>query len=110
MNKLLEQLRTLPAFISFEKALKENLTGENEYVQVCMPETEGFCEEDDDGGNVSGYYYKKSEYEAVQEGIDELIDNEKELTFDEFVRNSIDEEVIELARALIKELRKEGSV
>ena len=105
MNKLLEQLKTIPAFNALEAAVKEKLTEDSAYVQDFMPETEGFCEEDDDFGNVSGHYYKMSDDESEEEGIEGLLSDNSGV-FDEFVTEVIRDEAVEMIRALIKEIMK----
>ena len=104
MNKLLEQLRTMPAFNKFEAAIEKNLDRNNFYVQDQMPETEGFWEEDDDDGKVSGWNYKISDDEAEQEGIDNLLED-KEM-FMEFLFEDLNDDVYELCKALVEEIRK----
>lgn len=109
MNKLLEQLRTVPAFNDFEKAVKENLVDDNCYLEKFIPERSGFYEEDDDDGSVSGCYCTMSRDSAIEEAIDELLDD-RDGDFENFVIDSLEEDAIDLIRALIKELRREGSV
>lgn len=102
MNKLLEELRTIPQFNSFEKAVKEKLDGESFYVQEFMPEMGEFSEYDQDGFLCR---YSISHRQAVETGIEDLLED-NDGHFAEFVCEEIGEEVVELIRSLIKELRK----
>lgn len=106
MSKLLEELRTLPAFNAFEKAVNEKLTSENSYVEHFMPEVGEYWDEagyDEDGKREWQRCYT-SEEQAEEKGINELLED-KSGYFDEFVRDELGSEVSELVRALIKEMR-----
>lgn len=106
MSKLLEELRTLPAFNAFEKAVNEKLTSENSYVEHFMPEVGEYWDEagyDEDGKREWQRCYT-SEEQAEEKGINELLED-KSGYFDEFVRDELESEVSELVRALIKEMR-----
>lgn len=104
MSKLLEELRTLPAFNTFEKAVKENLTIDNYYVNHFAPEKEGYYDEKDEKGQVC-YPYKLSDEQVEEEAIENLLDDNGDY-FDEFVCEELRSDVVELVRALIKEIRK----
>lgn len=100
---MLKELRKIPEFNAFEKAVKENLTSENVYVQMNMPEAGEYLDEDfDDEGN--RFYEKryKSKEQAEEEGIDNLLDDDKGLEEWAFEYLPINE----LVRALVKEIRK----
>ena len=102
MSKLLEQLRTLPAFNNFEKAVKEKLNDKNFYVQEFMPEA-GTFEDYDDEGHIE--HYRITRRQAEEDGIDNLVyDNTG--YFSEFVREELGDDAYELIRELIKEIRK----
>lgn len=102
---LLEELRKLPAFNNFEKAVKENLTIDNYYVNHFAPEKEGYYDEKDETGQVC-YPYKLSDEQVEEEAIEKLLDD-KTGYFDEVVTEQLSSEVVELVRTLIKELRNE---
>lgn len=107
MSKLLEELRALPAFNAFEKAVNEKLTSENFYVEHFMPEVGEYWDEagyDEDGKREWQRCYTSQE-QAEEEGIDDLIDDNGDY-FDEFVCEELRSDVVELVRALIKEIRK----
>ena len=107
MSKLLEELRTLPEFNAFEKAVEEQLTADNYYVRENMPEVGKFteAERDEDGGLII-WHGHITEEQALQQGIDRLVYDGKE-DFDEFVTMSdLAPSVVELVRVLIKEIRK----
>lgn len=100
---LLEELRKLPEFVAFEEAVKKNLTKENVYVRSNMPEVGEYLDEDfDDEGN--RFYDKryKSKEQAEEEGIDNLLADDKGLEEWAFEYLPINE----LVRALVKEIRK----
>ena len=101
MNKLIEQLETLPAFNKLKAALKEKLTGENIYVQEFMQEPGDSFEYRSDEDDVIATSLSYSD--AEDEGVSELI-NDQTGHFDEFVSEEIGEEVVEFIRALIKEV------
>lgn len=102
----IEELRKLPAFNAFEKAVNEKLTSKNHYVEHFMPEIGEYWDEagyDENGKRewVKGY---TSSSQAEKEGIDGLLDD-KSGYFDEFVCEKLRDEVVELVRDLIKEMR-----
>lgn len=101
MNKLLEQLRTMPAFNKFETAIKKNLNGDNFYVQDQMPETGEYEEYDDEGHRCRCY---TSHRQAVEEGIDNLLEDKD--MFMEFLFEDLNDDVYELCKALVEEIRK----
>lgn len=107
MSKLLEELRTLPAFNAFEKTVNEKLTSENSYVEHFMPEVGEYWDEAgyDEDGNREWQRCYTSQEQAEEEGIDDLIDDNGDY-FDEFVCEELRSDVVELVRALIKEIRK----
>lgn len=104
MSKLLEELRAIPAFNDFEKAVKEKLTRDNFYVEHFMPETgksyEVECNED--GQYVQEYYTTADE--AEEHGIDSLLNDNTDY-FNDFVCGELNYEIVELARVLINEIR-----
>lgn len=100
MSKLLEELRTLPAFNQFEAAIKQNLTEDNFYVQDQMPETGAYTEYDDDGHRCHCY---TTHSQAVEEGIEHLL-CDKDL-FMEFLFEHLNDDVYELCKALVEEIR-----
>lgn len=104
MSKLLEELRALPAFNDFEKAVKEKLTRDNFYVEHFMPDT-GKCYEveDDENGRFLQEYYV-SEDEAEEHGIDSLLSDNSDY-FNDFICGELNNEIVELARVLINEIR-----
>ena len=105
MSKLLEELRTLPAFNAFEKAVNEKLTSENYYVEHFMPEVgEGWDEGYDEDGNREWYRCYTSQEQAEEEGIDGLLEDNGGY-FSEFVFEEMGNEVTEFIRALINEIR-----
>ena len=105
MSKLLEELRTLPAFNAFEKTVNEKLTSENSYVEHFMPEVgEGWDDGYDEDGNREWHRCYTSQEQAEEDGIDGLIDD-KSGYFDEFVCEELGDKVVELVRDLIKEMR-----
>lgn len=105
MSKLLEELRTLPAFNAFEKAVNEKLTSENSYVEHFMPEV-GECWDEgyDEDGNREWNRCYISQEQAEENGIEGLIDDKGDY-FDEFVCEELRDEVVELVRDLIKKMR-----
>lgn len=102
MTKLLEQLRALPQFNSFEKAVKDKLTIENFYVENFAPEKGGVAYDKYDDRY---YNYTLSDDEIEEQAIDGLISDNGDY-FDEFVHSELASEVTELVRVLIKEIRK----
>lgn len=107
MNKLLEQLRTLPEFNKFETAIKEKLNENCSYVQEFMPESGEFIDYDE--GRKYGDYRKSviSENDALEEGIDGLLsENETYGYFCDFVVEELGADAFDLLKALIRELRK----
>ena len=105
MNKLLEQLRTLPQFNSVEHSVKQKLTIDNGYVEHFAPDQDGYYEEKGDDGRQVCYPYHLSDEEVEENAIDDLLyDNSG--YFDDFIHDELLSEVTELCRALIKEIRK----
>lgn len=102
---LLQELRKLPAFNNFEKAVKENLTTDNFYVNHFAPEKEGYYDEKDEKGQVC-YPYKLSDEQVENQAIEKLLDDQDGY-FYEVVTEQLSSEVVELVRTLIKELRNE---
>lgn len=102
---MLKTLRTLPQFTSLEKAIKENLTINNAYVEHFAPEQSGYYDEKDDNGRQVCNPYSLSDSEVEQQAIDNLLDDNTDW-FDEFVHETLRSEVTELVRALAKEIRK----
>ena len=107
MSKLLEELRALPAFNAFEKAVNEKLTPDNSYVEHFMPEVGEYWDEagyDEDGKREWQRCYTSQE-QAEEEGIEGLLDDNGDY-FSEFVFEEMGNEVTELIRALINEIRR----
>ena len=106
MNKLLEELRAVPAFNAFEKAVNEKLTSDNFYVEHFMPEVGEYWDEgyDEDGNREWSRCYM-SHSRAEEDGIDCLLEDNGDY-FDEFVCEELRSDVVELVRALINEIRK----
>ena len=99
------ELQDMPEYQAFKKAVEEQLTADNYYVRENMPEVGKFteAERDEDGGLII-WHGHITEAQALQEGIDRLVYDGKE-DFDEFVTMSdLAPAVVELARALIKEI------
>lgn len=97
---MLNELRNLPAFNAFEKAVKDNLNFDNYYVKSLAPyKTE--VVELDGVRNV----FKRTDEEVEQEGIENLLDDNNGY-LDEFIHEVLRSDVTELVRALIKEIRK----
>ena len=68
MSKLLEELRTLPAFNAFEKTVNEKLTSENSYVEHFMPEVgEGWDDGYDEDGNREWHRCYTSQEQAEED-------------------------------------------
>lgn len=102
---MLKTLRNLPQFNSLEKAIKENLTINNTYVEHFSPEQHGYYDEKDDDGRQVCNRFSLSDDEVEQQAIDNLLDDNTDW-FDEFVHETLRSEVTELVRALAKEIRK----
>ena len=102
---LLQELRKFPAFNNFEKAVKKNLTIDNYYVNHFAPEKEGYYDEKDDNGRQVCCPYKLSDEQVEEEAIENLLED-KTGYFDEVVTEQLSSEVVELVRALIKEIRR----
>lgn len=99
------ELQNMPEYQAFKKAVEEQLTADNYYVRENMPEVGKFteAERDEDGGLII-WHGHITEKQALQEGIERLVWDGKE-DFDEFVTMSdLAPAVVELARALIKEI------
>lgn len=106
MSKLLEELRTLPAFNAFEKTVNEKLTSENSYVEHFMPEVgEGWDDGYDEDGNREWHRCYISQEQAEEDGIDGLLEDNGGY-FSEFVFEEMGNEVTEFIRALINEIRR----
>lgn len=104
MSKLLEQLRCLPQFNSFEAGVRKNLTLENAYVRDFAPEQDGFHDEKGDDGKQFCTPYHLSDSQVMDEAIDGLLNDNKGY-FEEFVHEcQLRDDVTELVRALIKEI------
>ena len=98
-------IKQTPEYQKFKKAVEEQLTADNYYVRKNMPEVGKFAEaeRDEDGGLII-HHGHVSEEQALQEGIERLVWDGKE-DFDEFVTMSdLAPAVVELVRALIKEI------
>lgn len=104
MSKLLEQLRCLPQFNSFEAGVLKNLTMENAYVRDFAPEQDGFYDEKGDDGKQFCTPYHLSDSQVMDKAIDGLL-NDNNGYFDEFVHeDKLRGDVTELVRALINEI------
>lgn len=102
---LLKQLRMIPQFNSFEKAVKENLVLSNSYVEDFAPEREGF--EYDKYENRS-HKYRLSNDQIEEIAIDRLLGDNKG-SFEEFIHeNDLRGPITELVRILIDDIRREG--
>lgn len=103
MSKLLEQLRCLPQFNSFENAIKKQLTLENHYVREFAPDANSYYDEKDDDGRQIGHLCHLAYSQIQDEAIDGLL-NDYEM-FDEFIHDGkLRDDVTELVRVLIKEI------
>lgn len=105
MSKLVEELRKLPAFNDFEKALDDNLNLGNFYVKSFAPHKKGYTEEKDDDGKIVYHCYTMKDEQRLEDAIDSLLED-KGSYFDEFVTEDLHAPVVELMRALILEMRK----
>ena len=99
------ELQNMPEYQAFKKAVEEQLTADNYYVRENMPHVGKFTEvERGEDGDVVTWHGHITEQQALQEGIERLVWDGKE-DFDEFVTMSdLAPAVVELARALIKEI------
>lgn len=99
------ELQNMPEYQAFKKAVEEQLTADNYYVRENMPHVGKFTEaERDEDGGVITWHGHITEEQALQDGIDRLVWDGKE-DFNEFVTMSdLAPAVVELARALIKEI------
>lgn len=98
-------IKQTPEYQKFKEAVEEQLTADNYYVRANMPEVGKFteAERDEDGGLII-WHGHVTEQQALQEGIERLVWDGKE-DFDEFVTMSdLAPAVVELVRALIKEI------
>lgn len=102
MSKLLEQLRALPQFNSFENSVKEKLKINNFYVEHFAPEKGGVAYDKYDDRY---YNYTLDDDEVEEQAIDGLLSDNGDY-LDEFVHCELASEVTELIRVLIKEIRK----
>lgn len=102
----IEELRKLPAFNAFVEVVNKKLTAENHYVEHFMPKIGEYWDEAgyDENGKREWNRGYISEEQSEKEGIDNLLDD-KDGYFDEFVCEELRDEVVELVRALIKEMR-----
>lgn len=102
----IEELRKLPAFNKFEQAVNEKLTIDNYYVKHFAPEVGEYWDEAgyDENGKMEWNRGYISEEQSEEDGIDGLL-ADKDGYFDEFVCEDLRDEVVELARVLIKEMR-----
>ena len=106
MSKLIEQLETLPSFLSLKSSILENLKSDNFYVAEFMPEAEVVYDDKDDNGKQKITTYFLSYYQREQQAISDLLNDNKGY-FDEFVHdNEIRQDVTEFIRDLIKEILK----
>lgn len=95
------ELQNMPEYQAFKKAVKQQLTADNTYVNHFMPETGKFTEVDKDGDKHTGYITTS---QAKSEGIELLLEDDTGY-FEEMVTMSdLAPAVVELARALIKEI------
>lgn len=103
-NALAKVGNAKPEYQAFKKAVKEQLNSDNIYVRKFMPEVGKFteAERDEDGGLII-WHGHITEEQALQEGIESLLDD-KSGYFEEMVNMSeLSEVVIPLMRSLIKE-------
>lgn len=106
MSKLIEQLETLPSFLSLKSSILENLKSDNFYVAEFMQNKKGFYDDKDDDGKQKITTYFLSDYKREQQAISDLLDDNKGY-FDEFVHDDeIRQDVTEFIRDLIKEILK----
>ena len=105
MSKLVEELRKLPAFEEFEKALNKNLTLNNFYVKCFAPRRKGCVEAKDENGKQVYHCYTLTDEQRLEEGIEGLLEDKSDY-IDEFVTDELHKEVVEFIRALILEMRK----
>lgn len=106
MSKLVEQLKTLPSFLSLKSSILENLKYNNFYVAEFMPKPEVVYDDKDDNGKQKITTCFLSYYKREQQAISDLLDDNKGY-FDEFVHDSeIRQDVTEFIRDLIKEILK----
>ena len=106
----MNNLKDLPEYQAFKEAVEKQLTADNYYVRKNMPEVGKFAEaeRDEDGGLII-WHGHITEEQALQEGIDRLVYDGGE-DFHEFVTMSdLAPAVVELARALIKEIVYENN-
>ena len=98
-------IKQTPEYQKFKEAVEKQLTADNYYVRANMPEVGKFteAERDEDGGLII-WHGHVTEPQALQEGIERLVWDGRE-DFDEFVTMSdLTPAVVELVRALIKEI------
>lgn len=105
MSKLIEQLETLPSFSAFRKAVHEKLNIDNFYVNHFAPAQSGYYDEKDDDGRQVCYDYKLSDSQVEDEAIEGLLDDNSEY-ITEFVTCQLGNEVVELIRDIIIEMRR----
>lgn len=106
MSKLIEQLETLPSFLSLKSSILENLKSDNFYVAEFMPKSKVIYDDKDDNGKQKITTYFLSDYKREQQAISGLLDDNKG-SFDEFVHDDeIRQDVTEFIRDLIKEILK----
>ena len=103
---MLEELRKIPEFNKFEQAVKNNLTADNFYVRHFMPKVGEYLDEGyDENGNREWSKGYTTPEQAEEYGIDSLLEDKSEY-FTEFATCVLEKEVVELVRALIKEIVK----
>ena len=106
MSKLIEQLETLPSFLSLKSSILENLKSDNFYVAEFMPEGIEIYDDKDENGKQEITTYFLSDYTREQRAISDLLKDKKGY-FDEFVHDDkIRQDVTEFIRDLIKEILK----
>ena len=94
MNKLIEQLETLPSFSGLKKAISEKLTINNFYVKNFEP-SKTFT--------VENAVYELSDDQVECGAIDALLSDNTGY-FDEFVNEELRADVTEFIRSIIKEV------
>lgn len=95
------ELQNMPEYQAFKKAVKQQLTADNFYVNHFMPETGSFTEVDKDGDKHHGY---TTQSQAQRQGIESLLEDNTGY-FEELVTMSdLSDAVVPLMRAIIKEI------
>ncbi|MFV0627012.1 MAG: hypothetical protein ACK5N8_06670 [Alphaproteobacteria bacterium] len=99
--EIIQQLRNIPAFISFEKGVKENLNINNSFVRDFKPEKKGMIFDRDSN---KYFPYELSEEEVEDKAIEKLL-SDNSGCFEDFIHeDKIRDDLTELARILIKEI------